>query len=185
MGLLRIESAPSSQDAFRAAWRQSRDERRLPVWVLRGLQVGSVVVIGGELVVGGWGLKVRREEPIVAVASSVADMSDLRTGVEPAPSLASAAAARPLFSATPPAAGSAPAQAAPVLSEQAQTWATRLTMLGAMTGKIAQAVIEDTQTHKTYLVTVGQRVLEGLVVEEIRDNQVVLSWQGEHVELSL
>lgn len=185
MGLLRIESAPSCQDAFRAVWRQSRGDRRLPIWLLRGLQVGSVVVIGGEFVVGVYGLMVKHEQSIVAVASSVADMPDPRIGVEPAPSLASAAAARSLFSATPPAAGSAPAQGAAALSEQAQAWIARLTMLGAMTGKIAQAVIEDTQTHKTYLVTVGQRVLEGLVVEEIRDNQVILSWQGEHVELSL
>ncbi|MBI4323170.1 MAG: hypothetical protein HY596_02725 [Candidatus Omnitrophica bacterium] len=112
-------------------------------------------------------------------------MPDPRAGVEPAPSIASAAAARPFFSAILPAAGSAPAQGAAALSEQARAWAARLTMLGAMTGTIAQAVIEDTQTHKTYLVTVGQRVLESLVVEEIRDNRVVLSWEGEHVELSL
>jgi len=157
----------------------------LPVWLLRGLQVGSIVVIGGELLVGICGLKVRHKEPVVAVASSVADGPDPRAGVEPAPSIASAAAARPLFSAAFPAAGSAPTQAAPALSEQAQAWAARLTMLGAMTGKIAQAVIEDTQTHKTYLVTVGQRLLESLVVEEIHDNRVVLSWRGEHVELSL
>ena len=201
MGLLRSESArdrqaaesqpkfsdgfrrqrpPSSQDAFRAAWRQSRGDRRPPVWVLRGLQVGSILVIGGECFVGVRGLHVRYEEPVVAVASSVADMPDPRAGVEPAPSIASAAAARPLFSAPRPASGSAP-----MLSEQAHAWTTRLTIRGVITGKIAQAVIEDTQTQKTYLVTVGQRVLEGLVVEEIRDNRVVLSWQGEHVELSL
>lgn len=201
MGLLRSESArdrqaaerrpkisegfsrqrpPSSQDAFRAAWRHSRGDRRLPVWVIRGLQVGSILVIGGECVVGVWGLRVKHEKPVVAVASSVADRPDPRAGVEPAPSIASAAAARPLFSAPRPASGSAP-----VLSEQAHAWAARLTIRGVMTGTIAQAVIEDTQTQKTYLVTVGQRVLEGLVVEEIRDNRVVLSWQGEHVELSL
>lgn len=201
MGLLRSESArdrqtaerrpkisdgfhrqrpPSSQDAFRAAWRHSRGDRRPPVWVLRGLQVGSILVIGGECLVGVWGLTVKHQEPVVAVASSVADRPDPRAGVEPAPSIASAAAARPLFSAPRPASGSAP-----MLSEQAHAWTTRLTIRGVMTGTIAQAVIEDTQTQKTYLVTVGQRVLEGLVVEEIRDNRVVLSWQGEHVELSL
>ena len=40
-------------------------------------------------------------------------------------------------------------------------------------------------TWGTFFVTVGQSVVDGLVVKEIHDNRVVLNLNGESVELSL
>lgn len=77
------------------------------------------------------------------------------------------------------------ASAAPPLSEQARTWASRLGVIGVVTGHPAQAVIEDAQTRKTYLVGVGQTFLEGLVVQAIEPGRVRLMWQGESIELVL
>jgi hypothetical protein len=61
----------------------------------------------------------------------------------------------------------------------------RLSVLGIMAGSVPQAVLEDTQTKKTYVVTIGQRILDGLLVNDIQDGRVILDLQGETIELSL
>ena len=63
--------------------------------------------------------------------------------------------------------------------------AARLTLMGIMAGNPGQAIIEDSQTKKTYFVTVGQGVVEGAVVEKILDNRIQLDLAGEKIELSL
>ena len=63
--------------------------------------------------------------------------------------------------------------------------AARLSLLGIVAGNPAQAIIEDSQTQKTYFVSPGQPLAEGAVVEQVLENRVILDLQGEKIELSL
>lgn len=63
--------------------------------------------------------------------------------------------------------------------------ASRLNLMGIVSGNPPQAIIEDTQTKKTYFVTAGQPVVEGAVLEQVLDNRVVLDINGEKIELAL
>ena len=96
------------------------------------------------------------------------------------PSL-TASAARALFA---PSAFTADASHAPP-SVSAKLLASRLTLMGIVSGNPAQAIIEDSQTQKTYFVTTGQAVVEGAVLEQVLDNRVVLDLGGEKIELTL
>ena len=96
----------------------------------------------------------------------------------------SAAAARPLF-VTPVSPGTAARAASVPLSQQAKELAGRLSVLGIVEGEPRQAIIEDAQTKKTYFVSVGQQVVDGMVVTEVRTDRVVLDVDGQHLELSL
>lgn len=102
------------------------------------------------------------------------------------PSLA-ASAARPLFTASPAPAAAASASAAGQAppSGIAKSLSARLSLTGVVAGDPPQAIIEDTETQKTYFVTVGQTVVEGAVVEQILDQRVVLNLQGEKIDLNL
>jgi len=100
------------------------------------------------------------------------------------PSLA-ASASRTLF-AVPVTATAPPApkgRGAP--SGLAKLLAARLTLMGIVSGEPAQAIIEDTQTKRSYFVTTGQVVVEGAVLKKILDNRVVLDLDGEEIELTL
>ena len=101
------------------------------------------------------------------------------------PSLA--ASASPSLFASPIVA--APAPAAPTKAKgpsgSARALASRLTLMGIVAGEPAQAIIEDTQTNKTYFVTAGQAVVEGAVLDKVLDNRVILDLDGEKIELSL
>ena len=125
--------------------------------------------------------------PIV-VASPPADAAAQEALPEEIPTL-SAAVARPLFA---PPAGTSPeggsglaagSKRAP--SESAKLLASRLTLMGIVSGNPAQAIFEDTQTKKTYFVSTGQTVLEGATLEQVLENRVILDLQGEKIELSL
>ena len=70
-------------------------------------------------------------------------------------------------------------------SASAKLLASRLTLMGIVAGEPAQAIIEDSQTKKTYFVTAGQAVVEGAVVEQVLDNRVILDLEGEKIELTL
>ncbi|MBI4341703.1 MAG: hypothetical protein HY598_05420 [Candidatus Omnitrophica bacterium] len=94
---------------------------------------------------------------------------------------------RPLFvsslvaapsDAAAPSAGAAP-------SVKAKDLVARLTLMGIVAGDPAQAIIEDAETKKTYFVTTGQAVTEGAVLEEVLENRVILSLNGERITLSL
>ncbi len=63
--------------------------------------------------------------------------------------------------------------------------AARLTLMGIVAGEPPQAIIEDTQTRKTYFVTRGQAIAEGAVVEQVFENRVILDLAGEKIELTL
>jgi len=67
----------------------------------------------------------------------------------------------------------------------ATTLASRLTLLGIVPGEPSQAIIEDSQTKKTYFVSPGQPIVEGAVLDQVLDNHVILDLQGEKIELTL
>lgn len=71
------------------------------------------------------------------------------------------------------------------LSAAAITLASRLTLMGIVSGAPPQAIIEDAQTNKTYFVTEGQRIVGGAVLREVLDNRVLLELNGERIELML
>ena len=163
---------------------------RLPAWWLRGLNIGL-----GCLIVGEMAVIVRMVTmPVPSVSLSIPKPTAPHTGkpagttgfAESLPSLASAVS-RPLFQPAGMASTSArPGEAtAAAPSAQAKALAARLTVIGVVAGNPAQAIIEDAQIKKTYFVSVGQPVVEGLIVQEIRDGRVVLDLQGEKIELSL
>lgn len=119
--------------------------------------------------------------PLALVRQEVPDAGRPR---EKLPSLA-ASVSRPLFASVKDEAQSAQraAQAGP--SPAATELAARLTLMGIVSGEPAQAIIEDTQTKKTYFVQVGQAVVEGAVLEQVLDNRVILNFKGEQIELTL
>lgn len=101
----------------------------------------------------------------------------------PPPSLAQSAT-RPLFSA-PSETAASPTPGSQGPSVAVTQLATRLTLLGIVAGEPGQAIIEDSQTQKTYFVSPGQPVTEGAVVDQVLENEVILSLHGETIRLSL
>ena len=123
--------------------------------------------------------------PAIVIPRPSAVPSDAQAQEAPAPealpSLASSAP-RPVFSpisAGPSASGFSPP------SGSATLLASRLTLMGIVAGSPAQAIIADSQTNKTYFVTAGQTVVEGAVLEQVRENGVALDLGGEKIELAL
>lgn len=119
--------------------------------------------------------------PPDAASSSGGDEAPL----PPLPSLAESASqslfASPIIAssgATGPAVPAGPSQTGKLL-------ASRLTLMGVVSGESPQAIIEDSETKKTYFVTVGQTVTEGATLEKVLDNRVILDLNGEKIELSL
>jgi len=121
--------------------------------------------------------------PIAATAPGTVLADGAAQGMARPPEMPSvaASASRPLF-----AAAAAPAAAAPSRpSGSATQLASRLTLMGIVAGDPAQAIIEDSQTQRTYFVTAGQTIVEGAVVEQVLENRVVLNLAGERIELTL
>lgn len=81
--------------------------------------------------------------------------------------------------------GQSPAAARARPSDSGKLLASRLTLMGVVSGDPAQAIIEDSKTQKTYFVMPGQAVVEGAVLERVLDNRVVLDLDGEKIELTL
>jgi hypothetical protein len=104
--------------------------------------------------------------------------------LEPTPSLVSAVS-RPIFQIPSHQPGSTRSGGSAAPSQQAKSLAARLSLIGIVAGNPPQAIIEDSETKKTHFVTAGQRVIEGLTVEEVRADRVVLDLNGEKIELSL
>jgi hypothetical protein len=71
------------------------------------------------------------------------------------------------------------------MSTQAKDLSSKLNLLGVVDGNPTQAIIEDSQTSKTYFLSVGQAIPDGAIVEEILKNRVKLDFNGEKIELSL
>ena len=61
----------------------------------------------------------------------------------------------------------------------------RLTLTGIVEGDPAQAIIEDSETKKTYFVTAGQVIVGGAILEKVGDTGVVLNLAGERIDLTL
>ena len=167
---------------------------RLPSWWVSALNalLGSVVI--GELIAllvvvmqpgptpDSAGALARSLGPEVGESSADSKAQPPTTQQDLTPTLA-ASVSRPLFH-TWDGAGTASSSSV-VPSAGASALVSRLSLLGIMAGEKPQAIVEDTQTKKTYFVTVGQHVIEGLVVEAVQDNRVVFTLNGERVELSL
>ncbi len=95
----------------------------------------------------------------------------------------SAASGRPLFQ---PVAGtsSGSSHQSVAMSQEAKTLAGRLSVIGLVDGNPPQAIIEDREAQKTYFVSAGQHVTEGLIVSDIREGRVTLDLNGQTIELS-
>ena len=102
------------------------------------------------------------------------------------PSLAQSAAPTLFVSPVPdPLTTLAPATQRRGPSDAVKLLSARLTLMGIMAGASPQAIIEDSQTKKTYFVTAGQAVVEGAVVDQVLDSRVILDVDGEKIELTL
>ena len=58
----------------------------------------------------------------------------------------------------------------------------RFNLVGIIAGERPQAIIEDSQTQKTYYLYRGQSV-SGVTVQEIGDGRIVLNYEGKEAEL--
>jgi hypothetical protein len=153
-------------------------------WVVAGLG-GLVAVEALALILSiAWPVA----KPVVpAVPPEDPVVADPSAGTVPAlaeiPSLA-AVASRPVFAAS---AGGSDGGSGPVAAQSgsARLLVTRLTLMGIVSGNPPQAIIQDSQTQKTYFVSIGQPVAEGAVLEQVLDNRVILNFSGEKIELNL
>ena len=132
-------------------------------------------------------------EAAVLVAQAVRPLAPVRLPVQAAPELPpappvapdlpslSGSASHTVFS--PPAAPAA-ALGGP-MSSSAKALTARLTLMGIVAGEKPQAIIEDSETKKTFFVTAGQMVVDGAIVDKVLDNSVVLDIGGQKIEFSL
>ena len=184
-GAAAASSAPTAAAAPRRA--MPRTWAVPSTWIM-----GFNAVLGVVLVMeaAGWWWLMNRGEPTApppAMPQTITPIAPPATeAAESLPSLASAAAA-PLFgieqTSTPASIVKPPAVVGP--SEDLKKLSGRLSLLGVVAGPPGEAIIEDAQTQKTYSVTVGQQVVDGIVLEEVRENRAILSLNGEKIELSL
>lgn len=184
-------SVPAASPQAAATGTTRRVLRRAPARTQLGvgwlkMAMGCLVLIlcleGAYLVV-----EATRPVPSIEVPTNPADSpgnSPPPLEPEAVPSLA-ASASRQLFEA-PAVAAPAPSEITrPALSESAKLLASRLTLMGIVSGDPAQAIIQDSQTGKTYFVTTGQSLAEGALLEQVLDNRVILDVGGERIELAL
>ena len=151
----------------------------------QGVVVALIAIVSCEVV---WVVVqlVRPLPPVPVPAVAAVPSTAAATSTPPEAGIPSVAAnaARPLF--TAPASGEDELSSGrSPMSGSAKVLAGRLTLTGIVDGTIPQAIIEDTQTQKTYLVSVGQPLAEGAVLDQILDNRVILDFNGEKVELAL
>lgn len=146
----------------------------IAMWVLGAFLVVEVIVLIVQVL--------RPLPPVLLRVEATAEQPAGLPSPHELPSL-SASAPRTVFapSADAPATGAA---AAP-LSTSTKLLAARLTLMGIVAGDPPQAIIEDSETKKTFFVTAGQMVIEDAVVEQVLDSRVVLTVAGEKIELSL
>ena len=157
----------------------------LSSWWMRAVQAALGVVIVGELVT--LAVVLLRPAPTISIAAAptVPSGQPSEELTAPVPSVA-ASVSRPLFVTRASSdLGAAVRPGGGMPSVDAKALAARLSLIGLMGGEPAQAIIEDAQTKKTFFVTAGQSLIEGLVVSEVLENRVVLDLNGETIELSL
>jgi hypothetical protein len=100
------------------------------------------------------------------------------------PSLSESAAPSLFGAGVPSTAPDAFVSSRPALSGSAKLLGSRFTLTGIVSGEPPQAIVEDTQTQKTYFLTVGQGI-EDAVLEQVMEDRVILDLNGEKIELSL
>ena len=159
-------------------WLDAAHWPKIAVWFLGGLVVLEAL---------GFVVQALSPLPVMQVPSTTVPQTVDRghTALPPQemPSLAESAS-RPLF-ASSGASGSETPHLSGSPSGSARLLAARLTLKGIMAGNPAQAILEDSQTNKTYFATVGQAVVDGAVLEQVLENRVILNLDGEKIELSL
>lgn len=155
---------------------------------------GLVALLGVMLLAeAGW-LVWQVVQPAPAPGAMALELPVTVTPVEAAPPPAielpslAASAARPLFALPQRDTGGEGAAARPSrgASQAAKELAARLSLNGIMGGEAPQAIIEDTETKKTFFVSIGQLV-DDAVLEEVSEEQkrVILDLNGEKIELTL
>ena len=173
-----------------AAVRDARGLRRpgwWPAWGLRTLNGGLACVILVEL---AWLVSVVVTPPAVVTeapgvrpppaaratdgaASSAAPATDALPSLE-------RAAAREVFHTDGVFQESGLSRSAAAATGEA-AW----NLIGIVPGSPAQAILEDAQTKKTYVVRQGQHVPGGWTVDRIADGYVILDANGDKTQLSL
>ena len=181
----RADTGAAQADAARVGpMRGSRAAARGVTWA-RCAVGGLSLVLAVEIV----SLIIQWTRPLPSVtvpmvgAASQAGPAPAPAPSQDMPSLA-ASAAHPLFT-SPAVTPLASAGPRPAQSASSKMLAFRLTLIGLMLGNPAQAVIEDSQTKKTYFVSPGQMVVDGAVLEQVLDNHVILDLNGEKIDLTL
>ena len=133
-------------------------------------------------------IEVMRPLPAVLVPS-VPTPPAVPSGDAAASSLAipslEASFAHPVFMSSAAESLAAPPGAKTGPSGSAKQLASRLTLMGIVSGTPGEAVIEDSETRRTYFVTTGQALVEGATLERVLDNRVILDLNGEKIELTL
>lgn len=156
-----------------------------PAFVAAALGAALVIEVVCLIAQAVWPLPTI-DVPVVATPPSETIASGPQQPAPALPEVASvaASASRPLFASVASTPNpSSTSHAAP--SGSAKLLASRLTLMGIVSGDPSQAIIQDAETQKTYFVSPGQAVAEGAVVEQIFDNRVVLDLGGEKIELTL
>jgi len=158
-------------------------------WWMPVINVGLGVLLVVELI-AVWRVITRPDATPLSVTQVLPPSAPLPKAAESpepaAPASASSLASlatRPLFTGVE--AGSQPAHANRKTSQEASAMAGRLSLIGVVEGTPSQAIIEDAETKKTYFVSAGQSVVEGVMVESVSERQVVLDLNGEKITLSL
>jgi len=179
-------ASPSAGTAASVVLVREASTRSQP-WPWPSLAIGGLsVVLMAEIV--SLVIQVMRPAPTVripAVGTAPArEPASVMAALPEMPSLVTSVT-RPLF--TPPAALTASTAATPKSgpSAAAKSLATRLTLMGIVSGNSPQAIIEDAQTTKTFFVSKGQVVAEGAVLDQVLENRVILDLDGEKIELTL
>ena len=148
---------------------------------------GTITALGLILImeVGGLVMEATRRQPVIVAPRQLpvpaASANASTTPFDEMPTLASSVSGS-VFASSP---SSSTASVRAMPSATAKQLASRLTLMGIVSGEPAQAIIEDAQTKKTYFAVIGQMVVEGALVEQILQNRVVLDMNGEKIELAL
>ncbi len=176
-------AAPAGPEGVRAlAVKPLRARERFP-WTTMAI-AGLGLMLGVELVY--LVLQMQRPLPVIAAPAlpppPTPPAAEGKTPALELPSL-TASASTQLFATPVEAAPAAAVKSAP--SEAAKQLAARLSLLGIVAGDSPQAIVEDSQTKKTYFVATGQAVSEGATVEQVLENRVILDLGGEKIELTL
>ena len=161
-------------------------------WSIPGWLIGSVSFLLGCVILGEGAtlmLVMASPETPAAVSATAPGPEPIEAPAteEPAPSLAGSIS-RPIFAVAEPRSAPSPSGQAGgprAPSPEVKQLATRLSLIGVVMGESPQAIIQDSQSGKTFFVTTGQVVVDGMVVESLQENRVVLSLDGETIDLSL